>query len=465
MSSFSFLLRSTAPPFDPIAWIPPEAWLFFEYERKLNDVGSAQGILSTRRFTQLNDIFHVRTGGNLDAILEVWYQPPKIPGLPVVPIRLDAQYLLRYRRFEHLVNGKPRQTAILKDPKHLLLRPIIYPDDCLPVMVDDTAASLAAAIDIWVNNNPNPPCFPAVEDFTGNVSPSSTSEQMEAVVTHCATNSPIPFGPILIAPPIVGGIPDHLISLRYEDSLLEALQRMSASSWYAWRHGQLGTLEPVDFDLIFSTTNPFIPWTFTTFPGGRGTDRRINNPAGNVPLVFSPERDNVIQPVTITDRTEEFTRAIVAGQGSGLTRQLLALNNSTIADSPWNYIERFENASKIEDLTVVGGVEEAVVVGQRALRERGERREITFIARPTQGAQYGRDFDLGDLVSVDFGGDFDERQITNVLIQMFSDQALNVEIETTELDGRRFNGSSELERLLQLIESAEERIGYLEQDG
>lgn len=461
---FSFLLRSAVAPFDAIAWIPPEAFLFFEYERKLNDVGSAQAILSTRRFRRFNDIFHVRSGGNLDAILEVWYQPPKIPGLPVIPIRLDAQFLLRYRRFEHIVTGLPRQTIILKDPKHLLLRPLIYPDNCLPEIVDDNPASLAAATDIWVNNNPNPPCFPAVENFTGNASPSSTSEQMNALVAHCATNSPIPFGPVAIPAPIPGGIPDHLISFRYESSLMESLQKMSASSWYAWRNGQLGTTEPVDFDFVPLAGNPNIPWTFTTFPGGRGTDRRIGNPAGNVPLVFSPDRDNVIQPVTLTDRTEEVNRVVVAGQGSGLTRQLLAIQDVNISDSPWNYIERFENASKIRDLTAVGGVEEAVTVGEKALRESGERREITFIARPTVGAQYVRDFDLGDLVTVDFGGDIDERQISLVKIQLFSDRAINREIESTELDGRRFSGSSELERLLSLVEENENRIGYLEQD-
>jgi hypothetical protein len=51
-----------------LTWIPPEAWLFFSYTRRVNDVGRFEGAISLVQYPQFEPFFDVEPGGFLDAI-------------------------------------------------------------------------------------------------------------------------------------------------------------------------------------------------------------------------------------------------------------------------------------------------------------------------------------------------------------------------------------------------------------
>lgn len=461
MATYSFLLRDAATK-EVICQIPTNAWLFFEYDAgRSNDVGQCQGILSTRRFEWIDDFLKVRTADdNLDAILEVWRRPNRIPGYARPQARRDAQYLVRYQRQEHLNDGRPRYTMIGRDQHHLLTRPIMHPPGDLPLIVTD-AASQQTAVDSYTTGTPPPPVF-AEDNFIGGGETADTAQQMFEAATWAKTTLPPVFSDIDIAPVVSGGIPSHPISLRYESSLLLSLQRMSAASWFAWYNGIVAPTDlPCDFSLQPIAGNPGMPWTFTIHVGGRGRDLRVGNTVGNAPVILSPGLDNVIQPVFLIDRLEEVTSAVVAGQGNGKDRQVISVRDAAaISHSPWNVIEEFVHASKISDFTVAGGIDEAVTVGQLHLHEKGSRTEITAIARQRVGAQYGIDIEVGDLVTTHFLGEYEDVQIQKIQIQLFNNGTEKTLLEFRRLDGSQYDGSDEYQKIVRLIADAKETGSY-----
>ncbi len=466
MATYSFLLRDPWTQ-EVLTFIPTSAWLFFEYDKRVNDVGQAQGILSKRRFPWLSEFFRVREQtDHLDAILEIWRQPTRVRGQAPYPPRRDAQFLVRYQREEYLNDGRPRHTVIMRDQHHLLLRPIVHPPGDVPMIVTDDA-SKQLAIDAYTTGTPAPPSF-TEDHFLGGGEAADTAAQMWHTIKRAEETLPSVFSQIDIAPAVSGGIPQHPISLRYESSALLALQRMSAASWYAWRNGLVAETDlPCDFSLEPLPGNPGMPWTFKVHPGGLGRDLRIGNTQGNVPVVLSGELDNVIQPVFLVDRLEEVTSAVVGGQGDGKDRQVLSVRNANDAShSPWNTIEAFAHASKIGDFTTAGGagIEEAVTVGNLFLHEKGVRTEITAILRQAIGTQYGVDIELGDLVTNVFAGQTEDVQVQKVLVQLFNNQAEQVEIELRRLDGSQYDGSGEYQRLIRLIQEAKESGSYTGED-
>lgn len=464
MATYSFLLRDPWTR-EVLTFVPTNAWLFFEYDKRVNDVGQAQGILSLRRFPWLTEYFRVRNStDHLDAILEVWRQPPRIPGRTPLPARRDAQFLLRYGREEYLNDGRPRQTAIFRDQMHLLTRPIMHPPGDVPMIVTDEA-SKQLAISAYTTGTPAPPVF-TEDHFVGAGENADTATQMWEMVNRASQTLPIIFTDITIAPAVSGGIPQHPISLRYENSVLLALQRASAASWFAWYNGLVAPTDlPCDFYLDPNPANPGTPWTFTVYPGGYGRDLRVGNTLGNVPVVLSAELDNVIQPVFLVDRLDEVTSAVVAGQGDGKDRQVLTVRNADdAAHSPWNTIESFAHASKIGDFTAAGGIEEAVTVGQLHLHEKGVRTEITAILRQAVGTQYGVDIELGDMVTNSFNGQTEDVQVQKVAVQIFNNGTEKVELELRRLDGEQYGGSGEYQRLIRLIEEAKTSGDYSGED-
>ena len=497
-----------------MARIPMQAWVYFEYVRKVNGVGSGQGIMSMRCFEDLQQFFQVENGEELDYILEVWRRPSVLDGTGVGVWRVDVRLLLRYERREHFNDGRPRRTVLFRSPLHLLSRPRLYPREALPPLIE----SEADAVGVF------PWALPLEDAFTGLVG-GDTARQMWEMVTRAAVTTPEPMAPIVIPVAVAGGISDHPISERYT-ILLEALQRASAASWYAWYRatggnefttsppGPAGIPYPVDFDLVWTG---LAQWEFRVFVGGRGEDRRLGY--SDSPLVLSPEKDNVIQPVRLLDRLEEETRQIVAGAGQGKLRDVIRLRNAVDeGGSPWNVIEGywdsrqidgfgarqklsrcdqtglpgtqlrfkvdkegagafsgtpvgvqvfFENGSLLPATVVVyvvnpapdsdevvvdfgfaidcdfgGGVTEmrsndvtsskglgdAVREGNDRLRTRGARLDTSVIMRQAGGMQYGRDFDLGDLMTFSFEGGATDRQVSRVRVILSDEESLIVDL-------------------------------------
>ena len=446
----------------PIGHIPSECFLYFEGEREVGDVANAQAILSTRLHPEVAEMFQVLKNQNLDAVLSVYRKPPRIRGLPDLPPTLYNQYLLRYSRTEHLVNGKPRKVGILRDKLHLLKRPLIYPPGDLPLVVHDSA-SLATAVASYMTGVPAPPVVSSAK-YTGLPAPADTCQQMWDIVSYCKARTPQPLQAINMPPLTVGGgIADHRVSWRYENSPLLALQRLRSASWYAWYHGFCPN--PVDFDLVPAANYPNFPWDFVVYPGGMGRDLRVGNTAGNDPIILSAERDNVSYPSAITDRLEEVSATVVGGQGSQELRDVLkVVDLDRYNDSPWNGVEVFTHSSKIEAFNVSGGVEQAAQDGWQALRDKGIRREVSAKLRSTEGVQLGRDIQIGDLVTVSFDEQLDHRQIRKTTIRLYGDKSHELEVELGSLDGKDSDGSNQYGRVVALINGIDEESGYVRED-
>lgn len=457
MSTLSFFLRDTAGK--TLAYIPAEAWLYLDMEIELGELGRFEGILSTRRFKELPAIFDLsKTDAPLDAVLEVWYRPFTARNQTYIKPYLLTQYLFRYERREYLPGGRPRETVLMRGPNHLLTRPLVYPPGDLPLIVTDDA-SLAIAIASYTTGIPAPPVV-TNDYYEGAVAPADTSTQMTTLMSYCKINTPEPLSPINITPQPAGGIVDHRTAYRYDSTVLAGLQRLSAASWYAWTKGLCPT--PVDFSLEPSTTPPYFPWEFKVWPGGRGTDRRISNPFGNVPLVFSAERDNVQQASALVDRLEEITATVVGGQGNGALRDVLRIEDAErIDDSPWNYSQRFLHASKNTKFTDPGGVEMAYQAGQAFVQEKSPRVQVSLTTRTRQGAIFGRDVFLGDLCTQSVLGTTRDMQVGKVLMKATSDSPLEIKIELRTLDGAQFDGSNEYQKVLRRIAGVREDAEYL----
>jgi len=126
-----------------------------------------------------------------------------------------------------------------------------------------------------------------------------------------------------------------------------------------------------------------------------GLDRRVGNLDGNPPTIFSLQRGNMVNPHIVTDRIAEITMSYVAGDGIGVAREIVERFSLYDAqfDSPWNRIEAFLEGSQNINTAALNAM------GDAFLMENKEMFTFEFQAIPTEGTLYGRDWNIGDLVT------------------------------------------------------------------
>lgn len=138
---------------------------------------------------------------------------------------------------------------------------------------------------------------------------------------------------------------------------------------------------------------------FRTYFPQRGVDRSVTaNPAGSgrPSLIFSPEFGNMANVNYIKSRTEEATTVLVTGAGVMAARNYYIESSAALADSPINDIEITHDA---RNETVFGGL---VYVAHQELEQNAAQESISFDAVQTPAAVYGRDYFMGDIVTVRF---------------------------------------------------------------
>jgi hypothetical protein len=185
------------------------------------------------------------------------------------------------------------------------------------------------------------------------------------------------FPGVSVSPDTGSGVELGPLHYRY-DNLYEMVQTLSGL-------GADFTLERVE-DAAFR---------FTTHFPQRGLDRRIDNPDGNAPVVFSIDRANMAEPVRENNRLEEVTHAYVAGEGVGANREIVERSSLVDAqeDSPFNRIEDFLEASSETSTAAL------MALGDAFLWENRQNIEFTFEVKPTPDCLYSVDWDLGYLVT------------------------------------------------------------------
>jgi len=148
-----------------------------------------------------------------------------------------------------------------------------------------------------------------------------------------------------------------------------------------------------------------------------GVDRRVGNPDGNPPIIFSLEMANMTSPEFEADRLTEKTVVYVGGEETGALREIVERGSLDGAehDSPWNRIESFLESRQETSLGALMAYGDAFLVESRE--------KITFEceATPTVTSLYNVHWDLGDYVTGRFRGVDYDLQIIEVHVTVDSD--------------------------------------------
>jgi hypothetical protein len=140
-----------------------------------------------------------------------------------------------------------------------------------------------------------------------------------------------------------------------------------------------------------------IGFRFETFAGLRGMDRTSG-------VVFSKGNNNLKEPLYSKSHLDEATSAIVKGYGRGDSRPWSVVDAENITASRWNRVEVFVDASTEPDQSNLVDYAYEPLNKYRAK----ELLNCTFLNVPggagVPRCLYGVDWDLGDLVPVEYAG-------------------------------------------------------------
>jgi len=216
-------------------------------------------------------------------------------------------------------------------------------------------------------------------------------------------------GRLLDAPRIRNNTDDGAISgtdvVNYsadQKNVLETLKEFS---------GLLG----FDFEVIEDGTNPFNVHTHQ-YAGQLGTDKSND-------IVLSVYLDNVQNFTFQNDRLREKTIAIVGGTGEGLTRNFDIAFGDNVSST--NSYEEFVDAG-------ANDTDELVTIGDRKLKELKARDKIDIDIVASNKYVIGRDYGIGDIVSVEVEGIITARKITAINMEFNETKIPIVSIEIEE---------------------------------
>lgn len=173
------------------------------------------------------------------------------------------------------------------------------------------------------------------------------------------------------------------------------------------------------FDVVSPTPDTF---EFRTFPNQRGIDHRY--PTSNDPVMLSAELGNLLSPVLVQDWRNEATYCYAAGKGQGPLRSVVELQAAArILQSVWNVRETLFDGSNFEDAALTPA-------GEGRLRELRPARKFSALMVDTAGFRYGRDVNLGDLVTAIYDGEQYDCEIAAAGATMSADgEKLTVRLE------------------------------------
>ena len=146
------------------------------------------------------------------------------------------------------------------------------------------------------------------------------------------------------------------------------------------------------------------PVYWTVAPSGDGFEFRVNvgqlgqdRTSGQHALTFGPEFGNFAHGKLTFRSRQEVNRVYALGQGDGINRNIQSSDDTTRSGaSPWALREdAVEDGTLTADASLIDRADAAVLAGRPFYALQGE-----IIS--TDETQYGRDWDLGDLVNVTF---------------------------------------------------------------
>lgn len=147
-----------------------------------------------------------------------------------------------------------------------------------------------------------------------------------------------------------------------------------------------------------------------------GRDRTLGNSEGNAPVVLSPQLGNVEGIQANYSHLDEVNVVYTLGQGKGALQKVrAAADNSLLLLSPWARRAVARSARNSNSDAELDDQAEAQLNEQRPVRK------ISFSVRQTAGTRYGRDWDMGDLVTVAYLGRRYDMKVVGVTVSSRSD--------------------------------------------
>lgn len=150
-------------------------------------------------------------------------------------------------------------------------------------------------------------------------------------------------------------------------------------------------------------------WEFQTFADLRGSDRTLGP-------VFSMENENISNTAYSISHLDEINSVYILGAGKGKSQIIESVQDmERIQASRWNRVEKVISASSE---TTTDGLQDA---GEAELNKRKPKEEMVFTFLNTPGgvntprSLYGVDWDLGDLVRVNYAG----KQFTSEILTIY----------------------------------------------
>lgn len=173
-----------------------------------------------------------------------------------------------------------------------------------------------------------------------------------------------------------------------------------------------------DFDLLPDPLDPS-RWQFRLFPGQRGEDRRAS-------VVFAVERGTIANVQRHTLIREVRSVIIVGGPGEEDARRVrVRTGNGYPAVSR----ERFYDARNAADTDAALDAR-----GDAVVREARRRDQVTFDVLQTAACAYGRDYDLGDLVTRRTFGAEATQQITQITVRWTPSGGEQISVEVQDVE-------------------------------
>ncbi len=341
-------------------------WRSLEYTLRLNDIGEYR--------LEIDGDLAVTADFDLDGQVEI--RRRNIDSSPVIDWYTDFAGFHRTEGFRHDQGDASIFVSAGPDYKHLLARrTILFRDTTTGAAKSGQGETVMKA---YVDENAGPGATAPPRVFAG-VFPSFTVQADGAAGDNWEGNKP--YRP-----------------------LLATLQEISEATG-------------VDFDVV--ATAPAI-FQFQAQAEPLGADRSVLglnpitglNAAGNAPVIFSLDFDNMGLPAFTTHRIEEITAAIVLGQGAEGNRAVVQRTSAAVTDSPWNRTEGVKNANQDADAAALEAR------GDAFLQELQARETFTFVALQVPGTLYGRDYFLGDRVTARYGAIERNLQIVSVAIRV-----------------------------------------------
>lgn len=171
-----------------------------------------------------------------------------------------------------------------------------------------------------------------------------------------------------------------------------------------------------DFDLPKTDLNV---WTFTWYPGQRGTDRTAS-------VVFSLDWGNITNPKLTRSYVTDKTVAIVGGQGQDNSRTIAVRTSSTNYVDGYRDYEFFVDARNVTTTSGLNAAGDAELYNQRA------QYELAFNVLQTPTTAYGASYFLGDLVTTRYEDVVATKKIQRVTVSVQESGTESIKVELTD---------------------------------